>query len=93
VSRDCTLDSDCAPPACPECQADEICVQMLDFPPDDAEIYMLPGETRTLVSGTALLRNRFKSTAAMTDTWTVKVRIPNLTFENSIKYKIRGRPQ
>jgi hypothetical protein len=66
---------------------------MLDFPSDDVQIYIQPGETRTIVSGTAQLRNRFKSTATLTDTWTVNVHIPSLTFDKSIKYKIRGRPQ
>lgn len=93
TSRDCTQDADCAAPACPECQPQEICVRMLDFPDSAVEILIPPGKSATLVSGTVALRNRFAKTAVLTDTWTVSVRIPSLTFEKNLKYKIRGRPQ
>jgi hypothetical protein len=93
VARDCTRDEECAPPACPECQANEICVQMLSFPGGGTEIFLPPGESVTLVTGRAQLRNRFKATASLKDTWTVNVRIPALTFDKNLRYRIRGRPQ
>jgi hypothetical protein len=92
VDRDCTRDADCTAPACPNCQPEEICVRMLDFPSNGTEIVILPGKSFDVVTGKALLRNHFKTTAAMTDLWTVNVRIPSLTFTKSLKYKIRGRP-
>jgi hypothetical protein len=92
VTRACGRDEDCVPPACPTCQTDEICVHMLDFPDDNAVITIAPKSFRDIVTGTAALRNRFKTTAAVTDKWTVNVRIPSLSFTKTLKYKIRGRP-
>jgi hypothetical protein len=92
VTQLCTHDDDCAPPACPTCVQDEICVHMLDFPAGEPPIFILPQSSLELVTGTAAMRNRFKSTAAVTDTWTVNVKIPALTFTKTLKYKIRGRP-
>lgn len=90
-TRTCTTDADCAPPACAECQANEICVHMLDFP-GGSEIFLEPGTSIDLVTGTAAMRNQFKSSAALTDTWTVNVEIPAMTFTKTLKYKIRSRP-
>jgi hypothetical protein len=90
TARDCSTDADCASPTCPECQADEICVHMLDFP--NGEIIVEPNQTVTLLHGTAILRNRFPATAAVTDKWTVNVHIPSTSFSTTLKYKIRSRP-
>jgi hypothetical protein len=91
TDRDCVRDEDCAPPACPTCQAEEICVRVLDFPPG-TRIFLEPGQSVDLVTGKAALRNHFKSTAALTDTWTVNVEIPAFSISKTLKYKIRGRP-
>jgi hypothetical protein len=90
TSRDCSTDADCAAPACPECQPNEICVHMLKFP--SGEIFLEPGESVTLLDDTAILRNRFPATAAVSDTWTVNVHIPSISVSKSLKYKIRSRP-
>jgi hypothetical protein len=64
---------------------------MLNFP-SGARIGLSPGQSIDLVTGQAVMRNRFKTTAALTDTWTVNVAIPPFSLDKTLKYKIRGRP-
>lgn len=94
VTRTCGNDADCdntgAGARCPNCKADERCVRILNFNP---EITLNPGDSMILLDQPVTLRNVFGDTAKMVDTWTVTTTLNTVTATDTVKYRIRGRPQ
>lgn len=93
VDRICGNDNDCSnqgtPPPCPNCENDESCVRVLATPP---VLFLGPGDTVTLLDQPVVLRNVFPDVARMVDTWTANTTLPMFSAQDTVKYKIRGRP-
>jgi hypothetical protein len=89
----CGNDSDCdntgPAPKCPSCKDDERCVRILNF---GSRLFLGPGESVVLLDQSVTLRNVFPDTAKMLDTWTATSTLPEFTADDTVKYRIRGRP-
>lgn len=87
--RQCSTDSDCTKPLCPTCEG-ETCVRILEL--GTQERGLAPGQHIDLFNQPVRLTNVLTDTARITDTWTANVEIPGVSFQDSFRYRIKGRP-
>jgi hypothetical protein len=64
---------------------------VLDVP--SPEIFIRAGEFFDLLTETRTLRNELPDPARITDTWTANVFIPDVSAQDKIRYRIKGRPK
>jgi hypothetical protein len=91
----CQSDADCKStgnnPPCSKCDKEERCIRVLDVP--SPEIFIRAGEFFDLLTETRTLRNELPDPARITDTWTANVFIPDVSAQDKIRYRIKGRPK
>jgi hypothetical protein len=92
----CGNDADCreASPTCPTCVEGETCIRILALETGPAgTVFLRPGESIDLFEQPVTLSNVLTSTARISDTWTANVQIPEVSFDDTFRYRIKGSPQ
>ncbi len=89
----CGTDGECAKGSttCPNCEDGETCVKILDIG-TGREAFVPAGGSIELFHQPVTLTNVLGSTAILKDTWTANVFIPSISADDTLKYRIRGRP-